>query len=313
MQHSARAQSRPRLAPPPWGTLAGLVRHLELGNEALLCLSEQRRVILNNPGAERLFRVGPAALCDQALSALLLETEPGILRRGFRQLRQTACPQTHDFPKGALRARQPSGLSLPLEGSLSRLSIGPLHGFTLVLRDISEQVRQEERLHYLATHDNLTGLPNRLALVDRLESAIQRHRRQRSRFALVFIDLDGFKPINDRYGHGTGDAVLRACAERLKTASRGSDVVARIGGDEFVVLVEQLTQAGELERVCQRLVAFLTEQPIRVGPDPIPIQASLGCSEFPRDGETPDQLLGRADEVMYIQKRVHHHPGQRTP
>lgn len=308
MQQVAYPQTEPNEPEPLsgfWLTLKDLVKRLELGNEVLLLLDEKRRVVIGNPGAMRLFKIMPEALNGRRLSSLLVETERGALDNGFRQIVRVPMAMTHSFPKGVLRTRTPNGSTAPLEGYLSRIEIGGLQGFTLLLRDISAEINHEKHLEYLATHDSLTGLPNRLALLDRLDNAIRRHHRNETCFALIFVDLDHFKPINDRFGHEVGDRILCVCAERLKAGSRESDTVARLGGDEFVVLVEELPMLSELTVICRRLVHSLTEQPVHIGSEEIRLDGSLGTSVFPRDGHTPDQLLRRADDAMYLQKHAH--------
>jgi len=307
----AMTQTAPKLstvigATLPWKHLAELVNGLELGNNALLCLTAEKRIALCNPSALRLFSRDQVSLRNALLTSLIVENEKNLLTHTFEQIRKGPFPASKSFPKAALSARKPNGILLPLEGSLSTLVLGSSHGYSLLLRDITEQIRSEERMHYLATHDTLTGLPNRLAMADRLEAAIRRHRRNAARFALLFIDLDDFKPINDQFGHSIGDAVLKACASRLQKASRESDSVARLGGDEFVIILEYLKSEEELEIISRRIKTLLSGTPIRVGPHRIYIEASLGSAQFPSDGQSAMELLGQADSDMYVQKREHH-------
>ncbi|MBB5420055.1 putative bifunctional diguanylate cyclase/phosphodiesterase [Paraburkholderia atlantica] len=155
----------------------------------------------------------------------------------------------------------------------------------------------------LATLDALTGLPNRATLTERIERAISGARRQRTSFAVLFMDLDGFKTINDSLGHSAGDAVLSAFAQRLQHCVRSSDTVARLGGDEFVVLAEHLTSGddaaaladGVLERMRQG--TWSDEQPLQVMP-------SIGIALYPRDGDSVETLLQHADAAMYEAKRA---------
>lgn len=290
----------------PWDSLSELVNGLELGNNALLCLTKARRIALCNPSALRLFQRDRQDLHNVAFESLVVESKPGILELSFQQVARGPFPRSRILPKGSLSVVKANSLPIPLEGSLSQLQIGSARGYSLLLRDITQQIRSEERMHYLATHDDLTGLPNRLAMSDRLDAAIRRHRRNGARFALLFIDLDDFKPINDQFGHQVGDVVLKACASRLQRASRDSDTVARIGGDEFVVILEYLKSQEELELVSHRIQTLLSRTPVRVGEHRIYIDASLGTAHFPADGQSPAELLGRADTNMYVQKRAHH-------
>jgi len=154
----------------------------------------------------------------------------------------------------------------------------------------------------LALRDPLTGLPNRVLLDDRLEQALQRARRTASSFALMVIDLDGFKEVNDIRGHDAGDRVLQSIARRLQSVVRASDTVARIGGDEFVVV----SLETETERDASALVGRIRHalrRPYTVDGNVIEVGASIGWALFPDDGASPQELLGRADEQMFVTKR----------
>lgn len=165
------------------------------------------------------------------------------------------------------------------------------------------RVERESELYDLAIHDPLTGLFNRYYLEKRMRREIEQHKHAHSRFGVVFIDLDRFKPINDAYGHDTGDQVLRVVAARLRNAVRQRDTVARLGGDEFVVLLEAVASHDRM----QSLIAGLTEavtQPIRLQSGVFEIGASIGIAFFPDDGESVDQLLLVADKLMYAEKQA---------
>ena len=154
----------------------------------------------------------------------------------------------------------------------------------------------------LALRDALTGLPNRTLLDDRLEQALQRSRRTVSSFALLVIDLDGFKEVNDIRGHDAGDQVLQAIARRLESVVRASDTVARIGGDEFVVLSLETASEEEVTTLVGRLRHAL-RRPYTVDGGVVEIDASIGWAVFPDDGASAEELLGRADEQMFVTKR----------
>jgi diguanylate cyclase (GGDEF)-like protein len=159
----------------------------------------------------------------------------------------------------------------------------------------------EARLTYAATHDALTGLRNRLAFNAELEKAVARARRNEWRAALLFIDLDGFKQVNDGMGHAAGDTLLIGTAKRLKAGVRASDTVARLGGDEFVVLLEQAGSDGDIADVAHKLARMLN-QPYPEFNDTSPVAASIGIAIFPVDAGEPMELLARADSAMYKAK-----------
>jgi diguanylate cyclase (GGDEF)-like protein len=153
-----------------------------------------------------------------------------------------------------------------------------------------------------AYRDALTGLPNRKHLIEKLHEALARSTRHGRRVALLFMDLDGFKQVNDRAGHHTGDAVLAEAAKRLQHGLRQTDFVARMGGDEFVVLIEDVQSSAEAAIAAEKAIALLSE-PFVVGNAVFMLSASVGISMSPADGERVEQLLKSADEAMYRAKR----------
>jgi diguanylate cyclase (GGDEF)-like protein/PAS domain S-box-containing protein len=175
-----------------------------------------------------------------------------------------------------------------------------------VVRDISEEKASAKQLQKLAHHDPLTGLPNRLVLEERLGKALERARANANRVALVFVDLNGFKAINDQHGHAAGDRVLVTTATRLKKTLRESDTVARIGGDEFVLILEGLTQGKSLQDeahgICEKIFAGLAP-PISICSTLQHIGTSLGVAVFPDHGPSMDTLIHVADLAMYEAKR----------
>jgi len=166
-----------------------------------------------------------------------------------------------------------------------------------------ERELDQQRLSYLARYDALTGLINRTLFSDRLEGAVSRARRDGSVVALMFLDLDGFKDVNDRLGHAVGDALLRQVAERLVSCVRESDTVARLGGDEFTVVLEGGQRVEDAGRVATKILRTVAE-PYRVGGEDIVITTSMGIAAFPLDGDTAEELLKGADIAMYSAKNA---------
>jgi len=179
---------------------------------------------------------------------------------------------------------------------------GEVSNFVAVCADITQRQLAQDRLGYLATHDALTGLPNRTLLGERLEQAIGRARRSGTHVAVMFIDLDGFKAVNDTLGHGIGDETLITVAQRLKAQLREGDTVARLGGDEFAIVLEDVADIGNVAPLAERLVQTvggidtINDCPIRITP-------SIGIALYPDDAGEPDYLLNLADESMYVAKR----------
>jgi len=164
----------------------------------------------------------------------------------------------------------------------------------------ARKTREEWRT--LAYHDDLTGLPNRSLLLDRLGLAIAHARRLGGHLALLFLDLDDFKSVNDSFGHGIGDRLLVELATRVRASVRAGDTVARFGGDELVVLLDSVTGAEDAAHVAAKVLAAV-QAPFRLDGHEIRIAASIGVSVYPGDGTSPDELVSRADAAMYRHKR----------
>ncbi len=197
-----------------------------------------------------------------------------------------------------LRGNDGGKLWLSVSGNPRFDDAGRFIGYHGVTSDVTLRVEAEERYRHLAYHDTLTRLPNRRLLTDRLDQAIRGATRRQTRFALLLLDLDGFKQINDRYGHAAGDKVLEAVAARLRETVRDADTVARIGGDEFVVLLHEVGDIGDATRVADKILGRVGE-PVADGDERHAVGASIGISLFPEHGNTPDALLQRADHAMY--------------
>jgi diguanylate cyclase (GGDEF)-like protein/PAS domain S-box-containing protein len=170
-------------------------------------------------------------------------------------------------------------------------------GYLGISYDLTEKKRAEEYIYHVANHDSLTGLPTRTLLRDRLEMSIDRAKRSQENLAIMIVDLDNFKRVNDSLGHQAGDTVLCEISRRLKACVRTSDTVARMGGDEFIVLLADLRRPSDTEDICLKLLAAIA-QPIRIGRHEIIVTASIGVGLFP-DCEDVDTLFKNADLAMY--------------
>jgi diguanylate cyclase (GGDEF)-like protein/hemerythrin-like metal-binding protein/PAS domain S-box-containing protein len=170
-----------------------------------------------------------------------------------------------------------------------------------VATDVTHRVRTDAQLTHLAFNDGLTGLANRTLLFDRLRQTVMASRRSRDVFALLVCDLDRFKTVNDSYGHETGDAVLKAAAERLRSCCREVDTAARMGGDEFVLILPGLAAPSDAELVAGRVISALAA-PIVLGKISVCVGVSIGIALYPKNGETIETLLSAADAAMYLSK-----------
>jgi diguanylate cyclase (GGDEF)-like protein/PAS domain S-box-containing protein len=178
---------------------------------------------------------------------------------------------------------------------------GRFKGYRGVGKDITARKVDEEHIQYLANHDTLTALPNRSMFSEIVNLAIHSARRYHRAFAVLFVDLDRFKIINDTLGHEAGDDLLKEMAHRLKTTVRASDVVARLGGDEFVVLVQEVAEAKDVEIVARKLLAALM-RPVLIDRQEYRVTASIGIAMFPSDGADEQALMKNADIAMYAAK-----------
>ena len=172
----------------------------------------------------------------------------------------------------------------------------------VVSRDITERHRAEEKMRHLAHHDILTGLPNRGLFCDRLNHALATARRHHNRAAVMFLDLDNFKAINDSLGHDVGDCVLKTAAERIRGCLREEDMVARLGGDEFSVLISKASDDESIALVAEKIVQAVLE-PMIVAGQSLQVSASIGVSIYPEDALDAKTLLERADSAMYRVKK----------
>jgi diguanylate cyclase (GGDEF)-like protein/PAS domain S-box-containing protein len=204
------------------------------------------------------------------------------------------------FPFTCIRE---DGTQIFLEASVSPLrnNEGKIIGFRSISRDVTEHKQFEQKLTEMATHDPLTGLPNRILLSDRFTIALALSRRTGNRLAVLMLDLDQFKTVNDSMGHDVGDQLLKAVGERLTGIMRKSDTVARIGGDEFVLVLPQIPQANEAAKFAQRILDGFRE-PFVCDDRRLSITTSIGVAICPEDGKDIESLLKNADTAMYWAK-----------
>jgi diguanylate cyclase (GGDEF)-like protein len=264
---------------------AGFEDLLHAAPEALLVVGADGVVLEANRRAEQVFRAEARSLAGRCAGDLLPTyptLPPGMIDAG-----------------GEMVARRADGSEFPAE-----ISVNPLladgRELLVTVRDVTARKRTEEALLRHALHDSLTGLPNRVLLLDRLAMSLARAKRRRARVGVLFLDLDRFKLFNDSRGHAAGDILLRGVAERLQMAIRPGDTVARFGGDEFVVVCDELADETEALRVGERVLRSVRE-PFAVGPEEVFLSASLGIALAEADSDA-DALLGDADAAMYRAK-----------
>jgi diguanylate cyclase (GGDEF)-like protein len=204
----------------------------------------------------------------------------------------------------AIRADQPRGRHLwrlRLQGWLRQLPQWMLHKTSLTALIEAQVKARTEQLFRQANYDALTHLPNRAFFMQTVEQTLKNAESTQTPFALLFLDLDGFKPVNDTYGHGAGDELLRLVAARLISSVRDYDFVARLGGDEFIILLRDVVDHDIIETISKRLIQEVS-RPYWVNNRAVHISTSVGITEYPQDGKTVHQLMERADQALYVAK-----------
>lgn len=205
--------------------------------------------------------------------------------------------------QGELWNRKKTGELFAVRLNISAIcnAVGEVSHYLAIMADVTAMKVQQQEWEKNANHDHLTGLPNRTLLMDRLHQAMAQSIRTNLVLAVCYLDLDGFKPINDIHGHKAGDAVLVEVAARLRRSVREGDTVARVGGDEFVLLLWGLAGVEECNHTLARVISEI-DRPIAIGPAEVSITVSVGVTVFPQDGKDPVLLTAQADSAMYRSK-----------
>ena len=266
----------------------------ERSGEAIVVFDADGVVQAVNPAFSRITGFRAAAVVGTVFDPFAAQTGEPTLATLWRAMRDG------DAWQGEAEARRASGESYPvaLSATAVRDADGHLLQCLLILADISERKEKERAVEYLALHDSLTGLANRVQLGSRFEQGAAQARRAGHGMALLYFDLDGFKPLNDHHGHEAGDRMLCHVALRLRDAVRDSDVVARVGGDEFAILLSRVDTPEGARTVAAKVVEALNA-PMRHGGGELRIGASIGIALFPAHGTTLDELMRVADRAMY--------------
>lgn len=283
-----------------------IVRQVVDGVPGMLAYwDKDQRCRFANAAYESWFGVKPDELIGRTMLELLGPIYPRNLpyiEGALRGEKQTFEREIPDPRGGAPRNSQAH--------YLPHVVAGEVQGFGVMVTDISSQKRVEAELRQsqaeaqaLATQDSLTGLPNRLLAHERLERAIEQAKRFRRRAAVLFLDLDGFKTINDSLGHAAGDAVLREVAARMLASTRSSDTVARLGGDEFLILLPEVENSNSVGVVARKLLAAMAAKQFVSGPQELNVSFSVGGALFPDHGASVRELIAHADAALYQAKR----------
>jgi len=283
--------------------------------DAVICLDHNHRISLFNPAAERMFGYSASHMLGQQLDPLLPVAARATHSQQIEKFAVTGLTTRRMGNLGQLHAVRADGTQFPIEASISQGKIGDKPLFTVIVRDITAQVQTHahlatalkelsdanQQLTALAHLDHLTHLPNRLLFLDRLHLALSQASRRETHVCLAYIDLDGFKAVNDTHGHDAGDAVLVELSSRLRDQLREGDTIARLGGDEFVALLTDIESIAQCTPTIERMLAVVS-QPVLFNGVALQVSASIGVTSS-RNSTDPNELMRQADDAMYCAKR----------
>jgi diguanylate cyclase (GGDEF)-like protein/PAS domain S-box-containing protein len=273
---------------------------IESALDCILAIDHQGRILQFNPAAEVMFGRSREAVLGKSMAEMIIPPRfRAAHRRGFAHYLATG-EGSIVGKRLELAAMRPDGTEFPIELAITAITSQALPMFVGHIRDISERKKAEERLTYLAHYDALTGLPNRNLFQEQLSLASGRARRSGQMLALMFLDLDRFKEINDTLGHAAGDLLLKAIARLLKGSLRGIDSIARLGGDEFTIIVEDITDVDQVITIAEKVKAAFSDAIVIDGRE-LFVTASIGIS-MDTGGLDVDALLQTAGIAMHLAK-----------
>ncbi|MDX5298147.1 MAG: diguanylate cyclase, partial [Gammaproteobacteria bacterium] len=273
---------------------------IEQAPDAILVVNQHGHIEMINERLEALFGYSRDTLIGQPIEVLV----PSPYRESHRQQRDAFLHAPQGQPmtnRTTVEGLHRDGRHIPLNINLSSCEVDGEPKVTAFIRDVSEWRSMENELRHMATHDALTGLPNRTLFADRLTHDLAQAQRGGYAVAVVMMDLDHFKDINDTWGHAAGDALLVEAARRLSSVLRSNDTICRIGGDEFALILPNIHVPEDVTRVADKIHEQFM-QPFCLSGHDVTINATLGVSLYPEDGDNGEQLLANADVAMYAGK-----------
>ena len=279
--------------------LNAIIRH---AMDGIVTISESGEIEGFNPAAEEIFGYAQEEVTGKPITMLL---SPDLLVQYRAELQRYLQSSQHGsvgIRGQEVVALRKNGEQFPMELSASEMEIKEQRFFVAIVRDVTERKLVEHKIKHMAHYDHLTGLPNRRLFLDQLEHAIKLAKRRHQKTAVLFLDLDGFKQVNDTLGHDAGDQLLKEVAARIKTVLRESDVAARMGGDEFTFVLNDIGTHENAAAVAQKIIETLSEKFNLKGHES-QIGGSIGIAVHPDDASDHEALLRRADEAMYVAKK----------
>ncbi|MBL4801386.1 MAG: EAL domain-containing protein [Emcibacter sp.] len=268
-------------------------------SDVLITVDTKGHIMTCNNAAENMFGFNADDVIGNNM--LLLFNTPKIMAETEIEKFLATLEKEKRFSKQGGIGHRKNGTTFPIELNIRKVTIGGKKQFTIVISDVTERHEAEMLIREMALHDSLTGLANRNLLQQRLDEAMRMARRMERKIAVMFLDLDGFKPVNDMFGHAAGDKLLRVVANRLESCAREIDTVARIGGDEFAIISTNIENEQDAAKAAQRVLDCI-KKPIIVDGNSHTIGTSIGISFFPYDSMEPQELFRMADVALYQAK-----------
>lgn len=273
---------------------------LEMAAEGIVSIDIKGDIRSFNRAAQKIFGYSEEEILGKNFTSLMPLHCRDIYTGYLSRYLQTGDAQVLGTTQ-ELQGLRKDGTTFPMELALTEVKLGDTHLFTGMLRDVSEQRLAQQRIEQLAHYDALTHLPNRSLFFDRLGQAIMMAKRNQRSIALLYIDLDGFKQVNDTLGHHIGDLLLVQVAERLRLCVRESDTLARLGGDEFTLILIDTHEREAVAMVARKIIESIAV-PFYLEGHAVHIGVSVGIAHYPDDAEVEDALLIVADKAMYAAK-----------
>ncbi|MBW8078802.1 MAG: diguanylate cyclase [Gallionella sp.] len=255
-----------------------------------------------NPAAEKIFGYTQREVLGQNITMFIPPGDRTTFEATIQHYLDSEADNTAEVRSREIVAVRKNGELFPVELSASAMMLGGLRYFVGIVRDITERKLAEQKITHLAHYDPLTDLPNRALFLDRLATSVALAKRERHKIATIFLDLDGFKQVNDTHGHDVGDMLLRGVSTRLTKTIRSSDTVARIGGDEFTFILNNIGAEENALAVADKIIAALAP-PFDFGGRICKVGGSIGIAIFPDDADSVETLVKQADEAMYLSKQ----------
>lgn len=269
--------------------------------DGIITIDEAGVIASCNKAAIQLFGYSAKEMVGMNISGLMPEPDRSQHDNYIRRYLRTGSKKIIGIGRELTGIRK-DGFTFPMELAVCEVPNGSDRTFVGIVRDISIRKTHEAYMDHIAHHDQLTGLPNRMLFTDRLQQLLAQARREHSKIALMFVDLDNFKPVNDTLGHDVGDMLLKEATSRLQHCLRESDTAARIGGDEFVMLLPNIASDDDAMHVADKIRQSL-KRPFELAGNDINISCSIGIAVYPEHGIEQKQLLKNADTAMYRAKR----------